>query len=69
MNPIAMYFVALGLFVLGFLFMRNTSPYSRAVGAKYKRKKRRKLIGELVLIMGALVLVMAIIAQFFSDGL
>jgi hypothetical protein len=60
------YLGSLGLFVLGGLLIRKTSPYSRSGGTKYERRRRRKIAGEILLIAGALLLGLAILSQFIS---
>ena len=62
-----LYVGAVGLFVVGALCIRHTSPFSRAGGTNYERKKQRKIVGEILLIAGALVLGMAVLAQLASS--
>jgi hypothetical protein len=61
------YIGAIGFFSLGALCIRNTSPHSRVGGTVYERRKTRKIVGEILLIAGALMLGMAFLSQFFSS--
>jgi len=67
MMALMFYLGSLGLFVLGSLLIRNTSPYSRSGGTEYERKRTRKIVGEILLIAGALLLGLAMLSQFASS--
>jgi hypothetical protein len=67
MITIMFYLGALGLFGLGSLLIRHTSPYSRSGGAKYERKRTRKIVGVILLIAGVLLLGLGVLRQFFSS--
>jgi hypothetical protein len=67
MNPILLYIGALGLFGLGSLLIRNTSPYSRLSGPEHKKRRKRKIAGEILLIAAVLLFGLAILAQFTSS--
>jgi hypothetical protein len=67
MNSITIYLGAFGLFGLGSLLIRNTSPYSRLSSTEYARRRKRKILGEMLLIVGALLLGLAMLAQFVSS--
>jgi len=60
MTVIFLYLVALGLFILGGFLMRNTSLYSKS----YKRKKTRRIVGEISLIAAGVFLILAAFCQF-----
>ena len=63
MSTIAFYLGALLIFILGCLSLKNTSPYTRAGGAKFEKRTKRKLLGLLLIVVAGIFLVMAIIAQ------
>jgi hypothetical protein len=67
MNPLAIYLGALGLFGFGSIFIRNTNCYSRTNGAKNERKRKRKILGELLLIAAIVLLVLAVVTQMVSS--
>jgi hypothetical protein len=67
MITILFYLGAAGLFGLGAFLLRKTSPYSRVGGIKYERKRKRRIIGEILLIAGALLLGLGILNEFFSS--
>ena len=63
------YLGALGLFVLGSLLLRNTSPYSRVGGVTYDKRRKRRSIGVILLFAGAILLGIAVLRQFVSSNL
>jgi uncharacterized membrane protein len=63
---IIFYLGAGGLFVLGVLCMWHTSPYTRAGGNTYERRRTRRIAGVLLLIAGAIILGLGALNQFFS---
>ena len=68
MIAIMFYLGALGLFGLGGFLIGNTSPYTRAGGAKYERRRRLKTLGGILLIAGLLLLGMAVLTQIVSGA-
>ena len=62
-----LYVGAVGLFVVGALCIRHTSPFSRAGGTNYERKKQRKIVGEILLIAATLLLGLAMLSEFISS--
>jgi len=69
MNPIMIYLGALGLFGLGYLLIRNTSPFSRLSDAEHKKRRKRKIAGEILLIAAVLLLGLGILIQLASSFL
>jgi uncharacterized membrane protein len=67
MITILFYLGAAGLFGLGAFLVRKTSPYSRVGGTQYERKRKRKIIGAILLIAAALLLGLGLLNQFFSN--
>lgn len=67
MRILIFYLGALGLFGLGALLLRKTSPYTRKGGAKFERRMKRRTLGEIFLIAGALLFGLAVLTQFFSS--
>jgi O-antigen/teichoic acid export membrane protein len=61
------YLGALGLFGLGALLIRKTSPYTRKGGIKFERRMKRRTLGAVLLMAGALLLGLAVLTQFFSS--
>ena len=61
------YLGAAALFGLGALCIRKTSPYSKVGGTTYERRRTRRVIGEILLIAGALLLGLGLLSQFFSS--
>jgi hypothetical protein len=66
MDTIGFYLGAVLLCVLGSLCMRNTSPYTRAGGEKFEKRGKRRLLGQLLLVIAGLCLGVAIITQLAS---
>jgi hypothetical protein len=67
MITIVFYLGAVGLFGLGALLLRKTSPYSRVGGIRYERKRTRKIVGAILLIAAALLLGLGLLNEFFSS--
>ncbi len=59
----AFYAGAFALCVLGSLCLRHTSPYTRVGGEKFVMRTKRRLLGQLLLVVAGLCLAVAIIAQ------
>jgi hypothetical protein len=66
MNTIWFYLAAFVLYGLGTFCIRNTSPFTRAGGAKYLRREKRRLVGKILLILAILSLVIGLISQILS---
>lgn len=66
MNPLTIYLGALGLFGFGSIFIRNANCYSRTDGAKNERKRKRKILGEILLIAAIVLLLLAVVTQLVS---
>ena len=66
MITLMFYFGALGLFALGALLIRRTSPYTRSGGVKLERRMKRRLVAQILLIAGALLFGMAVVSQLAS---
>jgi hypothetical protein len=58
----AFYLVALVLFTIGGLMVRNTAPYVEAGCGAYERKRARRLIGQIVLVTAVFSLGIAVIS-------
>ena len=67
MNIIMFYLGAVVLCGLGSLCLRNTSPYTRAGGAKFEKRGKRRLIGYLLFVVAGMSLIMALIAQISNS--
>jgi cell division septal protein FtsQ len=67
MDPITIYLGALGLFGLGAFFTRKTPRGLRLGGAKYERRRKRKILGVILLIAAVLLLVLGVLTQFTSS--
>jgi hypothetical protein len=67
MTAIFFYLLALGLFGLGLLLIRHTSPYSREGGSRFEWKMRRRLIGEVLILASILALGLAVVNQLFPS--
>jgi hypothetical protein len=68
MNTIMFYLGALALFGLSTVLIGETSPYSRSVGPTFERKRKRRLVGQIVLVMATLSLGIGVLAQFVSSN-
>ena len=68
MNSVIFYLGALALFGLFTIFNKKTSPWSRSGGIKYVKKRKRKLIGKILLIIATLSLGLGVLTQFFSSN-
>ena len=68
MNIMMFYLGALALFGLSAILIRDTSPFSRMGCATYERKRRRWLMGVILLIMATLALGIGMLAHFFSGS-
>jgi hypothetical protein len=63
MNVIVCYVGAVGLYGMGALCLRHTSPYSRAGGDHYLRRDRRRLIAMVMLVAATLCLATGLMIQ------
>jgi hypothetical protein len=63
MDTIVFYICAVAFCGLGWFCMKNTSPYTRAGGAKFEKRGKRRLLGQLLLVIAGLCLTVAIITQ------
>ena len=68
MAAFLLFLVAFALFGLGWLLKRRTSPYTRVGGDAYTRRRKRKLIADIVLIAAGIVLAMALLSAFVPTG-
>jgi ABC-type Fe3+ transport system permease subunit len=68
MAAIVLFVFALLLLGLGGLLYRRTSPYSQSGGDAYNRRQTRKLVAQVLLIAGVLVLIMAGFGLFVQSG-
>jgi uncharacterized membrane protein len=66
MQLLALYFGALGSFALATCLIWDTSPFALLGGSKYEWRRRRRLLGKVFYIVGAICLVMALVAQMGS---
>jgi hypothetical protein len=65
MTATIFYILALGLFGLGLLLLRHTSPYSREGGSRFEWQMRRRTIGEILILASFLALGLAVVNQIF----
>jgi len=56
--------LAIGLYGLGALFMKNTHPYSSPRTETFERKQQRKRIGMTLLALASLILGIAGLSQY-----
>jgi uncharacterized membrane protein len=61
------YLGAVVLIVVGALLMKKTSPFSRVGGRAYERKRKRKVLGVLLLVVAALALGAGAIVQLLQS--
>jgi len=66
MTPMMFYLGALGLFGLGSLFIRNTAPYRSSGGGEYERRRKRRLMGKILMGAATLPVAMGMMSQFVS---
>ena len=66
MNPALFYLVALPLFAVGIFIVKDASPHTDADCHTWERKRRRGLIGVILLIAAGLLVFIALLAQFVS---
>jgi hypothetical protein len=64
MHTTLMYLGSALLFCLGALFMRNTHPYAGSRGERFESKQKRKLVGTILYCGAALLLGVALLAQY-----
>jgi hypothetical protein len=69
MNVIGLYLGAVGLFCLSAILIRHTDPRTTSGGADYEMRQKRKLIGNVVIVVGIFFFGLAVLTQFFSDNL
>jgi hypothetical protein len=67
MTAILFYLGAVALCVIGSFCLKNTSPYTRAGGAKFEKRTKRKMLGYLVFVVAAMCLIVAVIAQIANS--
>ncbi len=48
---------------------KTTSPYTRVGGDAYNRRRKRKLIADILIIAGGIVFLMALLSAFVPTGL
>jgi hypothetical protein len=68
MTPI-FYPGAVALFCLDALCMKKTSPYTRAGGTTYERRRTRKIVGVVLLIAGTRLFGIGVLSQISSSHL
>jgi hypothetical protein len=67
MTAILFYLGAAALCVMGSFCLRHTSPYTRAGGAKFEKRTKRKMLGYLVFVVAFICLIVAVIAQLANS--
>jgi hypothetical protein len=68
-NTTIIYIAVAVLICVGTFLVRNTSPYSRAGGAKYERRRLRRRIGTVLVAAGIILLGMSLLVQLLSVDL
>lgn len=68
MIPMLFYLGAFALFTLGAFFNRKTSLYTSGGGAKYESRRKRKLIGQILICTAAIPLVLGLLTQIFPSN-
>jgi len=68
MNTMVYYLGSLALFGFSSVLFRGTSPFLPIDCSTYERRRARRVVGVILLIGGALVLGIGLLAQFFSGG-
>jgi hypothetical protein len=68
MSPIMFYLVAVALFGLGALLIRNTDPHESSGGDRYAARMRRRLAGKISMVAATLSLGLGIMTQFYSSN-
>ena len=59
---------AIVLFAVGYRLVKRGSPFTRAGGDTYARKKRRKTIGQILWVVAGVLLVLAVINFIYIGG-
>jgi hypothetical protein len=59
---------AIVLFIVGYRLVKRGSPFTRAGGDTYARKKRRKTIGQILWVAAGVLLVLAVINFIYVGG-
>lgn len=68
MNFLMFYLGAFVLLCLGALFLRNTSARGRMGGAEFEARRKRRMIGNILIAAAAVSLTTGIITQVFSEN-
>jgi len=66
MNAIGLYLGGLGLFCLAALLIRNTDPHLTKGGSHYEVRKQRRLVGNVLIVVGLFLVGLGVLTQFFS---
>jgi uncharacterized membrane protein len=60
------YLGSLALFGISATLIRGASPYSQSGCFAFEKKRKHKLVGQILLVMAIFALGIAVLAQFFS---
>lgn len=64
MDAKLLFFAAIGFYILGALFMRNTHPYSGSHHEPFESKQQRRLIGMILVSLASLLLGVGLLYQY-----